>query len=207
MNAERRSGPAASCLDAPPILFKKRSEPASRSHGTVGCLGHTLEKECNPRLPIPVFPNRVEKATILTPVLLEIKTQIQQRLTQDTGVAQLKRDQKPSDAAIAVEKRVDSLKLNMRKRSLDEDRQAACVSVDKAFESRDAVRDVCMWRRNEDSFPWPAASNPILTATKLAWILLAATTTGETFWSFVSLSGLAPCEHSCSPQERLECRE
>lgn len=56
VNAERRSGPAASCLDAPPILFKKRSEPASRSHGTVGCLGHTLEKECNPRLPLRPTP-------------------------------------------------------------------------------------------------------------------------------------------------------
>jgi hypothetical protein len=42
-------------------------------------------------------------------LLLQVQAQVQERLSQDAGVAEQEGDQQPADAAVAVKERVDRL--------------------------------------------------------------------------------------------------
>ena len=60
---------------------------------------------------------------------LEEKAQVKQRLGEQLPVLQQERDEQATDAAVAVEKRVDSLELDMHEGGADERRQVV-VAVD-----------------------------------------------------------------------------
>ena len=61
---------------------------------------------------------------------LEEKAQVKQRLGEQLPVLQQERDEQATDAAVAVEKRVDSLELDMHEGGADERRQVvAAVDV------------------------------------------------------------------------------
>ena len=60
---------------------------------------------------------------------LEEKAQVKQRLGEQLPVLQQERDEQATDAAVAVEKRVDSLELDVHEGGADERRQVV-VAVD-----------------------------------------------------------------------------
>ena len=61
---------------------------------------------------------------------LEEKAQVKQRLGEQLPVLQQERDEQATDAAVAVEKRVDSLELDVHEGGADERRQVvAAVDV------------------------------------------------------------------------------
>jgi len=63
-------------------------------------------------------------------VALEEKAQVKQRLGEQLPVLQQERDEQATDAAVAVEKRVDSLELDVHEGGADERRQVvAAVDV------------------------------------------------------------------------------
>jgi len=66
----------------------------------------------------------LEVVVVRVAMLLEEEAQIQQRLREHRVGAEQQRDHEPADAAVAVEKRTD-LELDVRERSLDEDRRRA----------------------------------------------------------------------------------
>ena len=75
-------------------------------------------------------------------MLFEIKTQIMERLSEQSTPMQEKRDEQTSEPAIAVEERMDRLELHMGQGSLDQQRQARGVFVEKRFQIGHARLDL-----------------------------------------------------------------
>lgn len=78
------------------------------------------------------------------------------------------RYQQAADAAVAVEKRVDRLELDVRQRCFDERRLRRVLIVDETLEFGHAFFDEGWWRRNEMGRSRPRASDPVLRAPEFA---------------------------------------
>src|SRR4051812_22816773 len=86
---------------------------------------HTFEEELEPLFPRALRSDTLEVVVVGVPMLLEVEAQVQQRLREHLVGAEQQRDQEPTDAAVAVEKRMDRLELDVSERGLDEDRRRA----------------------------------------------------------------------------------
>lgn len=81
-DAQGIGGAAAERLNALGVVTEEREQPVGGVHRAAGGLCHAFEKEVQPRLPFAVTTHGVEQAVVLVAVLLEVETQIQQRLPQ-----------------------------------------------------------------------------------------------------------------------------
>src|SRR5919198_4333689 len=74
---------------------------------------------------------------------------------------------------------MDRFELYVRQGRLDQDRQPVPFGVEEALQVGHAVGDGCVRRWHEYRVAWARAANPVLAATELARLLLAASTAGE----------------------------
>ena len=86
----------------------------------------------------------------------------------------VQRNEQPTDTAIAVEVRVDGLKLNMRQPDTHERRQPT-FRVKILLEVRQERGDLLGWGWNEYGVARACPANPVLAAADLAWLLIGAT--------------------------------
>ena len=94
--------------------------------------------------------------------MFEIQAEVQKRLPEEPGVAQHQGDQQSSQAAVAVQERVNGLELNMRQAGLDENGKSVVGGVDEPFQVGHALLDVVGWRRNEGRIAGTRAADPVL---------------------------------------------
>ena len=85
--------------------------------GSVCCLlcrnRNSLDEECQPVFPCALSANALQQIVVLITIALQIKAGIQKWFCQSALCAQKKRDEQSSESAIAIEKRVNRLELNM----------------------------------------------------------------------------------------------
>jgi hypothetical protein len=103
---------------------------------------------------------------------LEIQAEIENRLTKRATRAEQKCDQKTPQSAIAVEKRVNRLKLNMGEGRFDEQGHVAPFLMKEKLQLAHAFRHQLWRRRDEYRISRPCAADPILAAAKLSWFLV-----------------------------------
>src|SRR5205807_4929523 len=123
-----------------------------------------------PRFPIALQADRVEQPVVLGAVALEEKAQVQQRLGEQLPVLQQERDEQATDAAVAVEKRVDGLELDVHERGADERRQVV-VAVDVLLKIAEKTCQLLGRRRDENGVARTSAADPVLAASQLARLL------------------------------------
>ena len=93
---------------------------------------------------------------------LEVKAQVEQRLTQKTFGAEKQSDEQTAQPTIAIEKGVDGLELHVDKTCLYENGQLVFFVVKKMLEEVQTLH--CAFRRwgNKFSISRTATANPIL---------------------------------------------
>ena len=101
-------------------------------------------------------------------MLLEKQTRIQQRLAQQAIVYQLQHDQQPPHAAIAIQKRMDGLKLHVRQRGLHQRRRCLWQVVEETLQVAQTIRNRLWRRRHKRRITRSRTANPHLAATEFA---------------------------------------
>jgi hypothetical protein len=85
-------------------------------------------------------------------------------------------DKEAADAAVAIEEWMDGLELDVCYRGPSDGGKPVVVSMKEALEVGHRLRNVSVGRRHEHRVPGPAPSDPVLRASKLSRLLLAAAT-------------------------------
>ncbi len=91
------------------IVLEELCQTLRRGDGALRGLTHAFQEEDDPGLSITVAADGVELGIVGRPILLQIETQVEERLAQDGRVTEQEGDQQPTHAAVAVEKGVDGL--------------------------------------------------------------------------------------------------
>jgi hypothetical protein len=97
----------AQSFDLSLMFLEERQDAARRGGGLLGSVAHSREEEIEPRLPIAFRSHPIEQIVVCSAVLLEIEAQVKDRLPQYARRTEQERDQQPSQAAVAVQERVD----------------------------------------------------------------------------------------------------
>src|SRR5262245_41469473 len=96
-------------------------------------------------------------------------------------MAQDERNEQAADAPVAIQKRMDSLELDVRQSGFDQRWIGRVFVVNEAFQRAHAILNVGGWRWNEMRVSGPRAANPVLRATEFARRLLAPSASREQF--------------------------
>src|SRR5216684_5068884 len=172
MNEQGRCGLATQRLDLFPISF----EEVKNLNGCAGCLARgsfcALKKKAEPFFPNAFGTNSLKQIVIALTVSLEVKTQIEERLTQSAFGAEKQRNQQSAQPTIAIEKGVDRFELDVNESGLDEHGQLVFFVMKKMLEAVQTLHHELRWRRNKRSVSGTATANPILRAAKFAGCLV-----------------------------------
>jgi hypothetical protein len=87
--------------------------------------GDATEEEGEPAFPIAMIANGLKAFVILRAIFFEEVRKVEDGLGQNVALAEEESDEQATHAAIAIQKRVDGLKLGMCQADLDELRQVA----------------------------------------------------------------------------------
>jgi hypothetical protein len=152
------------------MRFAQVHDVGGGAGGGTGGLAHAAQKELEPLLPMTVVADGGEAVVILDPVALEEHRQVQQRARQGLLLAQDERDQQASDAAIAIEKRVDGFKLGMGQAAANQQRHGGFAFVQEFFERAQGVHQLVRRWRYERRVGQCAAcrANPVLGGAEFA---------------------------------------
>ena len=88
-------------------------------------------------------------------------------------------NEQATEATVAVEKRMDGLKLHMGQSGFEQDGQTSVILVEEGFQCGHAGFDRLRRWWHKTGIPWPGASDPILASAKLAGLLVATTAFGH----------------------------
>jgi hypothetical protein len=77
-------------------------------------IGWAWSSRWTPRFPIAGEADGLQQVVVLLPVLLEVEAEIKHRFAQRAFRAEQKGDEQPAQASIAVEKRMNGFKLDVR---------------------------------------------------------------------------------------------
>src|SRR6202521_3370432 len=135
MNEQGRCGLATQRLDLFPISF----EEVKNLNGCACCLASrilcALKKKVEPFFPNTLGANSLKQIIVALTVSLEVKTQIEKRLTQSAFGAEKQCNQQPAQPAIAIEKGMDRFELHVNESGLDESGQLMLFVVKEMFEA------------------------------------------------------------------------
>ncbi len=134
--------------DAFAMLLTELENPARGVGGLHAHLRDAAQEKREPCLKVAYVPHCLKPLVVLLPMTLEVVGQVEDRLLQRAALAQQKRDEEPTDAAVAVEKRMDGLELRMRQTDLHEQRQVVLL-VKKRLECAERRRHLRGRRRND----------------------------------------------------------
>src|ERR1700688_122245 len=131
VNTQRRCSLATQRLNLLPVRF----EEMENLNGCVRCLTRRSLRAFQKKLE-PFFPNSfrahpLKQIIVALPMSLEVKTQVEQRLTQSTFGAEKQSDEQTAQPTIAIEKGVDGLELYVDETCLYENRQLVFFVVKK----------------------------------------------------------------------------
>jgi hypothetical protein len=140
VHPERRTRSAPEGLNGRSVVDEEPCEALRCFDRAFGRDPNSFQEERQPGFPVAVPANVVKQVVVLGSMLLEKETEIQERFTKYAGVAQQQRDEKPSDTSVAIEERMDRLKLHVRQPRTHKYRKTVVLGVHEAFERGHAVR-------------------------------------------------------------------
>ena len=111
--AQHRCRRTAQPLDLAVVILKNAEDAARCGRSLFGSVPDTGQEEFQPGLPLALRPHSVQQVVIGGPVLLEIEAQVEDWFAQHACGAQQKCDERPPQAAVAVEERVNRLELDV----------------------------------------------------------------------------------------------
>ena len=163
-----RPRPAISCRWVSNMAIRSRAvaEPAQRFRDAG-------QEELHPGLPSPRLALLQEPVVVVAPGFQE-QAEIEDRLAQHPRLAEDQRDEQPTQAPIAVEKRVDRLELDVGQARPDERGQRRILAVQEALERIEAFVQSIGRRRHEQGVAGPGSADPVLRAAKFARLLRCA---------------------------------
>ena len=123
---------------------------------------HTGQEEFQPCFPAAMFTDFLEQPVIGGSVRLQIEAEIEKRFFENTLFAKVKCNQEPAETAIAVEKGMHRLELNMRKARLDDRGQAAVLLMEEAFKIAHQIFNKMWGWRHEQGISRPRSADPVL---------------------------------------------
>ena len=94
-----------------------------------------LQEEPDPALPVARGPDPLEELVVALSLLLEVKAEIEERLSERALVAENERDEEVPEPAVAVEERVNGLELNVDQGSLQQRGRLDPIVVDEFLET------------------------------------------------------------------------
>jgi len=144
-------------------------EPAGVFQCFASGVAHAGEEVGDPAVPVTCGADVEEMAVIVVAVSLKIRGKVEQRLRKQAGVAEIKGDEKPTDATVAVKKRVDGLELIVEEGDFDE-MGLGGVTMQVAFPlAEERVNLVGGWRHVSGGVQRGAGtSDPVLGAAEFA---------------------------------------
>jgi uncharacterized protein (DUF433 family) len=87
-------------------------------------------------------------------MLLQVEAQIEHRLTKRSGLAQQECDEKPADSAVAIQKRVYGLELDMSEPRPNKQRHPVATLMQKELASVQSALDWCSSPTRIAHFRW-----------------------------------------------------
>ena len=151
--------------------MKEIEEPTGTGHRFPGRLDHTGEKEGEPFFPITIEPDILEKLVVGLPVAFKMKGKVEQWLAEDTFRTKDEGDEKTAETAIAIEKRVDRLKLDVSERGLEQRTGGDGFIMKKFFQRSHAICGEIGRSRDKSRISRTRSADPILRTLKLARLL------------------------------------
>src|SRR5258706_8232748 len=110
------------------FVFRKQLQGPLCGVGRLLCrYRNSLDEECQPILPCALGANPPQQIVVLISIALEIKAGIEKWLRQCALCAQQKCNQQSAKPAIAIEKRVNGLELNVHEASFHKKRESVLV--------------------------------------------------------------------------------
>ena len=150
------------------MLFAQRQDATRRGACLQAHLEHACQEEFEPLLECTVIPDGLQALIVALSMAFEIVRQVQHRLVQHLLLAEQEGDQQPADAAVAVEERVDRLKLRVREADPEQQREGV-LGVEEAFQGAERVGQFGRRGRDEASAFVQRASggaDPVLAGTQ-----------------------------------------
>ena len=132
------------------------------------------QEERDPRQKPATLPRVRQRRIIGLAMPLQIIRNVKARLRQVAFRDQVERNQKPPNATISVQKRMDRLELVVRNGRADQVRHLNLVIVPEELQVAQQAREIFDRRRNEPSRREARAANPVLRRANLARHLVAA---------------------------------
>src|SRR5579859_1942714 len=124
-------------------------------NGCAGCFARrglrALKEKSEPFFPNSLRANSLKQIIVALTVSLEVKTQIEERLTQSAFGAEKQCNQQTAKPTIAIEKGVDRFELHVNESGLDEHGQLVFFVVKKMLEAVQTLHHALRWRRNKRS--------------------------------------------------------
>ena len=107
-------------LEPKAVRLEEIKEPAGTGDCFAGSLDHAGEEKSKPLLPVASESDVLKKLVIGISVAFEMKGKIKQWLAEHPFCTEDESDEETPETAIAIEKRVDRLKLDVSERGLEQ---------------------------------------------------------------------------------------
>ena len=161
VDAKRGTGHAARLCDPELIRIEQGQHPVRGCHGCIRSLGHALQEEEEPCLPVAALAHLVQERVVIRPALLEEEAQVKHRLAQRALAPEQERDEQPPDAPVPRPE-TDGWSSNWTCARPARSRAESLRSlrVPEALQVRHALADP-VGRRGHEVRPRPACSPPI----------------------------------------------
>ncbi len=175
-------GAAEGLHDDTAVLLPQVKDMSGRIGGLRTDFNNAAQEKNKPLLPASIVADRLQFVIVLLPVFLEEMGQVQNGFLQHFALAKQKGNEQPSDAAVAVKKRVDGLELCMRETNFDQKRQII-LAVDETFPVREVFAHPMGRGWNEDSLSECASgrADPVLSGPQFAGCERGATDAAQEF--------------------------
>src|SRR5580692_2394000 len=168
MNTQRRRRCASDCLNAVSILCKEIQNLFRGLSGRARRDLRPFQKERQPFLPRAVCSYTLKQVVVPIAIRFEVQAEVQERLSQRALGAKQERYEQPPESAVAVQKRVDCLKLHVDQAGFDQDRQLVFLVVEKTLQIIQTLHQSLWRRRNKRSIAGTSSADPVLRPAEFA---------------------------------------
>src|SRR6266498_3703807 len=141
----------------------------SRLRGGLSHSYHAFKEEAKPRFPFAIDSGRRELVVVLVAVFLEVEAEVEQRAREHFPLGgKEERHKESTDAAVAIEERVDCLEMRVCEGGLNEDGCRNGIVMEELLQGAHHRENFLVGRWNVAGSARPGASDPVLRSPKLS---------------------------------------
>src|SRR5215472_1393306 len=162
MNTQCRRRCASDCLNTVSIFCKEGQNLFCGISGRARRDLRPFEKKSQPLFPGTVCSYTLKQIVVPVAIRFEVQAEVQKRLSQRALGAKQECDQQTPESAIAIQERVNGLKLHVNQSGIDQNGQLVFFVVEKTLKAVETLHQPLWRRRNKRSIAGTRSADPVL---------------------------------------------